>query len=162
MLMASLGVYAVSLLLLVIFCFKTDKDALWLAAVPLFLFGYELFPDVTISSFAAIFISMVALFIFCARGDIVHGIAMVFVTIAGVLSTLFNGIWIFLAAIFMVFLIANKYMPDDIKKQLLGGGISPLDAEYRQPDVSSGKGDDIPQQMPADAYESSGIPEQQF
>lgn len=111
-LIAASSFFIISLILLIIFCFKTEKDLLWMIATAVFVFGSVIADDPSLSSFAAIFISSVILIVFNRKGNIVYGIAVIFALLSTVLSQILGNIWFFAIPTVIIFLLLNKYFSD--------------------------------------------------
>lgn len=106
----SYALYLAALIMLIIFCFKTDNNRLWAIAIVLFVFGAFLEKDMLLPTFLAILYSGIMLIIFGSRGNIIYSVATVFILLSAILSSTVNNIFVFAIFVVVIFSLLNKYL----------------------------------------------------
>jgi hypothetical protein len=105
----SYALYLSSLVLLMMFCFKTHNNRLWAVAIVLFLFGAFLETNMLLPIFLSILYSGVMVIVFGSRGNIVYSVASVLIFWGAILSSEFSNIFIFVIFVVTVFSFLSRF-----------------------------------------------------
>ena len=105
----SYALYLAALVMLLIFCFKTNNNKLWAVAIVLFLFGAFLENDMLLPTFLSIFYSGIMVIVFGSRGNIVYSVASVIILLSAIISSEFNNIFIFAIFVVVIFSFLSSF-----------------------------------------------------